>query len=51
MNFIIALSEARNGMYKMKEIDLIIEENGVLHPIEIKKSSVPDKNATKSFLC
>ncbi|MBR4799239.1 MAG: ATP-binding protein [Clostridia bacterium] len=34
---------------KMKEIDLIIEENGVLHPVEIKKSSVPDKSAAKSF--
>lgn len=33
----------------MKEIDLIIEENGVLYPIEIKKSSSPDKSATKSF--
>ncbi|MBP5270283.1 MAG: ATP-binding protein, partial [Clostridia bacterium] len=34
---------------KMKEIDLIIEEGGVLHPVEIKKSSVPDKSAAKSF--
>ena len=34
---------------KMKEIDLIIEENGVLHPVEIKKSSAPDKSAAKSF--
>ncbi|MBO4572471.1 MAG: ATP-binding protein [Clostridia bacterium] len=34
---------------KMKEIDLIIEENGVLHPVEIKKSSAPDKSAIKSF--
>lgn len=34
---------------KMKEIDLIIEENGVLHPVEIKKSSAPDKSAVKSF--
>ncbi|MBP5269393.1 MAG: hypothetical protein ILO42_00380, partial [Clostridia bacterium] len=30
-------------------IDLIIEEGGVLHPVEIKKSSVPDKSAAKSF--
>ncbi len=34
---------------KMKEIDLIIEEDGVLHPVEIKKSSAPDKCAAKSF--
>ena len=34
---------------KMKEIDLIIEENGILHPVEIKKSSAPDKSAVKSF--
>ncbi len=34
---------------KMKEIDLIIEEDGVLHPVEIKKSSAPDKSAVKSF--
>ena len=33
----------------MKEIDLIVEEEGVLHPIEIKKSSAPDKSAAKSF--
>ena len=34
---------------KMKEIDLIIEEDGVLHPVEIKKSSAPDKSAAKFF--
>ena len=34
---------------KMKEIDLIIEEDGVLHPVEIKKASAPDKSAVKSF--
>ena len=34
---------------KMREIDLIIEENGVLHPIEIKKTASPDKSAMKSF--
>lgn len=33
----------------MKEIDLIIEENGKLYPIEIKKKSNPDKNDIKSF--
>ncbi|MBR4401582.1 MAG: ATP-binding protein [Synergistes sp.] len=34
---------------KMKEIDLIIEENGVLHPVEIKKSASPDRIALKAF--
>ena len=32
-----------------KEIDLIIESNGVLYPIEIKESSNPDKKAIKNF--
>jgi hypothetical protein len=32
-----------------KEIDLLIERNGVLYPIEIKESTNPDKKATKNF--
>lgn len=32
-----------------KEIDLIIEKNGILHPIEIKKSANPDRKAMKAF--
>ncbi len=32
-----------------KEIDLIIEENGALQPIEIKKSANPSKSACKHF--
>ena len=31
------------------EIDFIIEENGVLYPIEIKKSAKPDKNMADAF--
>ena len=31
------------------EIDLIIEQNGMCHPIEIKESTNPDKNAAKHF--
>lgn len=31
------------------EIDLLIEENGLLHPIEIKKSSDPNKGDIKAF--
>lgn len=32
-----------------KEIDLLIEENGLVYPIEIKKSSNPGKEAMKNF--
>ena len=32
-----------------REIDLVIEQDGVLHPIEIKKASAPDRHALKSF--
>ena len=32
-----------------KEIDLIIIENGKMHPIEIKKSADPGKDALKNF--
>ena len=32
-----------------KEIDVIIEKNGKLYPIEIKKSANPDKSAIKNF--
>ncbi len=31
------------------EIDLLIEENGILYPIEIKKSSRPSKSAGRHF--
>lgn len=32
-----------------KEIDVIIEENGKVYPIEIKKKTNPDKNDIKNF--
>jgi predicted AAA+ superfamily ATPase len=32
-----------------REIDVLLEENGVLYPIEIKKKSNPDKNDIKNF--
>lgn len=32
-----------------KEIDIVIEENGVLHPIEIKKSGNPERKIVKAF--
>lgn len=34
---------------KENEIDLIIEENGILYPIEIKKSANPTLTMVKSF--
>lgn len=32
-----------------KEIDLVIEKEGILHPVEIKKSANPEKKAIKAF--
>lgn len=32
-----------------KEIDLVIEKSGTIHPIEIKKSANPDRSAVKTF--
>lgn len=34
---------------EQREIDLIIEQNGILYPIEIKKNGTPDKEAIKHF--
>lgn len=31
------------------EIDLLIIENGVVHPIEVRKSSYPGKDAIRNF--
>ena len=32
-----------------KEIDIVIEADGVLHPFEIKRSASPERNAAKVF--
>lgn len=32
-----------------KEIDLLIKNGDILHPIEIKKTAIPDKSAIKNF--
>ena len=32
-----------------KEIDVILEENGKLHPLEIKKTANPDKRIVRTF--
>lgn len=34
---------------EQKEIDLVIEQNGMLHPLEIKKAAEPDRRAIKVF--
>ena len=32
-----------------KEIDIVLEENGTLHPLEIKRSNNPDKKSVNTF--
>lgn len=32
-----------------KEIDVILERDGMLHPLEIKKTAAPDKRITRTF--
>lgn len=32
-----------------KEIDLVVEKNGQLHPFEIKRAASPDRNVVKTF--
>lgn len=34
---------------EQREIDLLIEQDGVLHPLEIKKTAEPDRRAVKVF--
>ncbi|MCR4660605.1 MAG: ATP-binding protein, partial [Clostridia bacterium] len=40
-----------NGIdtFEENEIDLIIEENGILYPIEIKKTTNPKSEMAKAF--
>ena len=33
----------------MKEIDLVIEADGILHPLEIKKGSAPERKLVNAF--
>ena len=33
-----------------KEIDVILERDGMLHPLEIKKTAAPDKRITRTFV-
>ena len=32
-----------------KEIDVFVEENNVIHPLEIKKSAAPDRREIKKY--
>ncbi len=43
------IKENGNSFEEESEIDLIIEENGVLYPIEIKKSANPNKAMAAAF--
>ena len=51
-NYAYAKESVNLNFYRdtnQKEIDLIIESDGVIHPIEIKKGTNPDKMAIRSF--
>jgi predicted AAA+ superfamily ATPase len=51
-NYAYARNSALLTFYRdsnAKEIDLFVEENGMIHPLEIKKSANPPKNETKKF--
>ncbi len=51
-NYAYARSGAMFSFYrddKAKEIDIFIEENGNIHPLEIKKSANPEKKEVRKF--
>ena len=51
-NYAYARDSALISFYRdsnAKEIDLLVEENGRIHPLEIKKSANPDKKEIKKF--
>ncbi len=51
-NYAYAKSKANITYYRdsnAKEIDLFIEENNVIHPLEIKKSAAPDRREVKKY--
>lgn len=51
-NYAYAKDQALLTFYrdaKAKEIDVFIEENGRIHPLEIKKSANPDRKVIKNF--
>ena len=51
-NFAYAPSKANLTYYRdsnAKEIDVFVEQNGVIHPLEIKKSANPDRREVKKY--
>lgn len=51
-NYAYAKSKANLTYFRdsnAKEIDLFIEENNIIHPLEIKKSASPDKREVKKY--
>ena len=51
-NYAYAKSKANVTYYRdsnAKEIDVFVEENGIVHPLEIKKSANPDKREVKKY--
>ena len=51
-NFAYAPSKANLSYYRdsnAKEIDVFVEENGVIHPLEIKKSANPNRREIKKY--
>ncbi|MBR1747912.1 MAG: ATP-binding protein [Clostridia bacterium] len=51
-NYAYAKSKANLTYYRddnAKEIDVIVEESNLIHPLEIKKSAMPDKREVKKF--
>lgn len=51
-NFAYAPSKANLTYYRdsnAKEIDVFVEKNGVIHPLEIKKSANPDRREVKKY--
>lgn len=51
-NFAYAPSKVNLTYYRdsnAKEIDIFVEENGIIHPLEIKKSANPDQREVKKY--
>lgn len=51
-NYVYARKKANLSYYRdsnAKEIDVFVEENGLIHPLEIKKSASPDRREIKKY--
>ena len=51
-NYAYAKSKVNLTYYRdsnLKEIDILVEDNDIIHPLEIKKSANPDKREIKKF--